>query len=282
MMMPPADAIGEGRRSPRSRRFVRAAIGWLSRWAGSPNGEGVFPHATTSELRILHAKRARDVMRPRTEVVAISSDATEDEVWSIVRTERYSRYPVIKNDSLDEIEGIFLAKDLWLHDDSKPFVLANYIRPATYVPDNRPAERVLDDLRRNRAHLGIVLDEYGGTAGIVALEDLIEEVIGDINDEYDAATTRDAVEANGVLEVAGSMSVVDAREEYRLPIPEGDWSTVGGFVFSELGRLAKMGDRVPYPGGQLEVVAMEGRRVAAVRALQAMPAEASASTEARL
>jgi putative hemolysin len=280
MMMPRADAVGEGRRAgARGRRIVRAALGWLARWAGSANSDALLPLATTSELRILHAKRARDVMRPRTEVVAISSEATEDEVWSIVRSERYSRYPVIKNDSLDEIEGIFLAKDLWLHDDSKPFVLANYIRPATYVPDNRPAERVLDDLRRNRAHLGIVLDEYGGTAGIVALEDLIEEVIGDINDEYDAAT-RDAVEANGVLEVAGSMSVVDAREEYRLPIPDGEWSTVGGFVFSELGRLAKMGDRVAYPGGHLEVVAMEGRRVAAVRALH--PASTSAAPEARL
>jgi putative hemolysin len=157
-------------------------------------------------------------------------------------------------------------------------VLANYTRPATYVPDNRPAERVLEDLRRNRAHLAVVLDEYGGTAGIVALEDLIEEVVGDINDEYDSAT-RDAVEANGVLELSGSMSVVDAREEYRLAIPDGEWSTLGGYVFSELGRLARMGDRVPYPGGQLEVVAMEGRRVAAVRALQ--PA-APAPAEARL
>lgn len=261
------------------RKMVRAALGWLARWAGSDEQASRYPLGTTSELRILHAKKARDVMRPRTEVVALPLEATEGEVWAVVRSERYSRYPVIKNDSLDEVEGIFLAKDLWLHDDTRPFALANYVRPATYVPDNRPAERVLEDLRRNRAHLAIVLDEYGGTAGIVALEDLIEEVIGDINDEYDS-TTRDAVEANGVLEVAGSMSVVDAREEYRLPIPDGEWSTVGGFVFSELGRLAKMGDRVAYPGGQLEVVAMDGRRVAAVRALQTAPA--AAGTEARL
>ena len=279
MIMTPPGAVGEGRKAAATgRRLVGEALGWLARWVGTP-GSAEPPLSITSELRILHAKRARDVMRPRTEVVALSIDASEEDVWNVVRSERYSRYPVIKNDSLDEIEGIFLAKDLWLHDESKPFVLANYVRPATYVPDNRPAERVLEDLRRNRAHLGIVLDEYGGTAGIVALEDLIEEVIGDINDEYDS-TTRDAVEANGVLEVSGSMSVVDAREEYRLPIPDGEWSTVGGFVFSELGRLAKMGDRVAYPGGQLEVVAMEGRRVAAVRALQ--PAPKAAGSEARL
>ena len=264
-------------RTALGRRMLRNALRWLAHWADPSDADSRSALATTSELRILHAKKARDVMRPRTEVVALQADATEDEVWNLVRSERYSRYPVI-NESLDDVVGIFVAKDLWLHDESKPFVLADYTRPATYVPDNRPAERVLDDLRRNRAHLAIVLDEYGGTAGIVALEDLIEEVVGDINDEYDAAT-RDVVEANGVLELSGSMSVVDAREEYRLAIPEGEWSTLGGYVFSELGRLARMGDRVPYPGGQLEVVAMEGRRVAAVRALQ--PPE-PASVEAGL
>lgn len=264
-------------RAAGGRRILRNALRWLAKWADPADAESRSALATTSELRILHAKKARDVMRPRTEVVALPVDATEDDVWNVVRSERYSRYPVI-NGSLDDVVGIFVAKDLWLHDDTKPFVLANYTRPATYVPDNRPAERVLDDLRRNRAHLAVVLDEYGGTAGIVALEDLIEEVVGDINDEYDSAT-REAVEQNGVLELSGSMSVVDAREEYRLPIPDGEWSTLGGYVFSELGRLARMGDRVPYPGGQLEVVAMEGRRVAAVRALQ--PA-APAPAEARL
>jgi putative hemolysin len=135
------------------------------------------------------------------------------------------------------------------------------------VPDNRPAERVLDDLRRTRFHMAVVLDEYGGTAGILTLEDLIEEVIGDINDEYDFAT-RVAVESDGVLELAGTMSLVDVRSDYELEIPEGDWNTLGGFVFGRLGRVARMGDRVLIPGGQLEVVAMDGRRVAAVRVLR--------------
>jgi CBS domain containing-hemolysin-like protein len=210
-----------------------------------------------------HDKKARDVMRPRTEIVALPIDATAEEVWSVVRSERYSRYPVY-TESLDDVTGVFLAKDLWLHDGPKPFVLAEHVRPTLYVPDNRPAEKVLDDLRRTRAHMAVVLDEYGGTSGIMTLEDLIEEVIGDINDEYDFAT-RQAVESNGVLELAGSMSLVDVRSDYQLQIPEGDWSTLGGYVFGELGRLAKMGDRVHFPGGELEVVAMDGRRVAAVR-----------------
>jgi CBS domain containing-hemolysin-like protein len=210
-----------------------------------------------------HEKKARDVMRPRTEIMALPIDASETEVWDVVRRERYSRYPVYR-DTLDDVVGVFLAKDLWLHDPEKVFVLGEHVRPTMYVPDNRPAERVLDDLRRTRAHMAVVLDEYGGTAGMLTLEDLIEEVIGDINDEYDFAT-RLAVEANGVLELAGSMSLVDVRSDYQLRIPEGDWNTLGGYVFGELGRLARVGDRVSFPGGELEVVAMDGRRVAAVR-----------------
>lgn len=210
-----------------------------------------------------HEKKARDVMRPRTDIVALPIDATDTEIWDVVRRERYSRYPVYR-ETMDDVVGVFLAKDLWLHDPEQAFLLAEHVRPTMYVPDNRPAERVLDDLRRTRAHMAVVLDEYGGTAGMLTLEDLIEEVIGDINDEYDFAT-RQAVEANGVLELAGSISLVDVRSDYHLRIPDGDWNTLGGYVFGELGRLARIGDRVLFPGGELEVVAMDGRRVAAVR-----------------
>ena len=110
----------------------------------------------------------------------------------------------------------------------------------------------------------MVLDEYGGTAGIVTMEDLVEEVIGDIADEYDPLS-RDALLFEGVLELAGAMSLVDVRSDHKLPIPEGDWSTLGGYAFAALGRLPKVGDRVNYPEGELEVVAMDGRRVAALR-----------------
>ncbi len=208
-----------------------------------------------------HEKKARDVMRPRTEVAAIPLDATADEVWKILRTERFSRYPVI-NDSLDDIVGVFLAKDLWLHQG--PFTLKQFLRAPLFIPDSRPAERVLDDLRKTRAHMAVVLDEYGGTAGIITMEDLVEEVVGDIADEYDAAA-REALETDGVLELAGSLSLIDVRSDYRVLVPEGDWTTLGGYVFNALGRLPRVGDRVIIPGCELEVVAMDGRRVAAVR-----------------
>ena len=210
-----------------------------------------------------HAKKARDVMRPRTDIVALEIDAGEAEVWSLLREERYSRYPVYEG-TLDDVIGVFLAKDLWLHSGDRPFSLRDFIRQPLYVPDSRPAERVLDDLRRTRAHMAVVLDEYGGTAGILTMEDLLEEVVGDIADEYDFAS-RTSVETDGVLELAGSLSLIDVRSDHHVQIPEGDWATLGGYAFAKLGRLPRMGDRIAIPGGEMEVVAMDGRRIAALR-----------------
>jgi CBS domain containing-hemolysin-like protein len=221
-----------------------------------------------------HEKKARDVMRPRTDIVALSIDASEQEIWNSLREERYSRYPVYR-DSLDDVIGVFLAKDLWLREGSAPFTLAEFVREPLYVPDSRPAEKVLDDLRRTRAHMAVVLDEYGGTAGIITMEDLIEEVIGDISDEYDMAA-RTAIESNGMLELDGTMSLIDVRSDHRVQIPDGDWTTLGGYAFAQLGRLPKMGDRVPVPGGELEVIAMDGRRIAALRVHRTHPTPPSA------
>ena len=210
-----------------------------------------------------HEKKVQDVMRPRTEMIALSIDADESEVRETLIRERYSRYPVFQ-ESLDDVVGVFLAKDLWLHDKKSAFSLRQFVRDPLYVPATRLAVKVLDDLRKTRAHMAVVLDEYGGTAGIVTMEDLIEEVIGDIADEYDMVS-RESVEVNGVLELAGNLSLIDVRSDHRVTIPEGDWTTLGGFVFARLGRVPRVGDRVVFPGGDLEVIAMDGRRVAGVR-----------------
>jgi CBS domain containing-hemolysin-like protein len=210
-----------------------------------------------------HEKKVQDVMRPRTEMIALSIDADESEVRETLIRERYSRYPVFQ-ESLDDVVGVFLAKDLWLHDRKSAFSLRQFVRDPLYVPATRLAVKVLDDLRKTRAHMAVVLDEYGGTAGIVTMEDLIEEVIGDIADEYDMVS-RESVEVNGVLELAGNLSLIDVRSDHRVTIPEGDWTTLGGFVFARLGRVPRVGDRVVFPGGDLEVIAMDGRRVAGVR-----------------
>ncbi len=261
-----------------ARGILADPVRWFNKVTGVPMADrraNAEPDATPGAGAGLRGRRARDVMRPRTEIVAIPVDATADEVRRIVRSERFSRYPVYRSD-LDDVTGVFLAKDLWQYEDEQAFVLTNHVRPVQYVPDTREAEHVLEDLRKSRAHMAVVLDEYGGTAGIVTLEDLIEQVIGDINDEHDSAA-RVSVEIDGVLELDATMSLADARADHAVKVPEGDWNTVGGFVFGQLGRLPHVGDRVSMTTGQLEVVAMDGRRVAAVRVL---PARRSAPTTA--
>jgi putative hemolysin len=138
------------------------------------------------------------------------------------------------------------------------------MRPIHVVPGSREVEEVLADFKRLKEHMAVVLDEYGGTAGIVTMEDLVEEVVGEIADEYDFAS-RESIVTDGVLELAGSLSLIDVRSDYRVQIPEGDWTTLGGYAFAKLGRLPRMGDRIPIPGGEMEVVAMDGRRIAALR-----------------
>ncbi len=254
---PPPDAAPRGRDT-------------LERLMVGPHANGTPDPGTRMLADVLQfrSKRVREVMRPRTEIVALPLAAGEDDVRDLLKRERFSRYPVY-GESLDDIVGVFLAKDLWLHEAGVPFSLARHMRETLFVPDTRPAQRVLDDLRKTRAHIAVVLDEFGGTAGIVTLEDLVEQVIGDINDEDDVAV-RSAIETDGVLELAGSLSLRDVRGEYQLPIPDGDWQTLGGYAFARLGRVPRIGDRAPYPGGELEIVAMDGRRVAAVRVHKSM------------
>ena len=279
-----------------------AAANWLLRKFGvSPQSEAHHVHSP-EELRLLvmqarahgtldetdsamlagvfdfHEKKAYDVMRPRTDVAAVDIESTGEEVWALVRRERYSRYPVYR-ETLDDVLGVFVAKDLWLHDGKQTFCLKDFVRPALYVPASKPAERVMDDLRKTRAQMAVVLDEYGGTAGILTMEDLVEEVVGDITDEYDFAS-RTAVVMDGVLELAGSLSLVDVRSDYGLRIPEGDWSTLGGYAFGRLGRLPKIGDRVPFPGGELEVIALDGRRIAGLRVHRDTPDKTAAGAPA--
>ena len=244
--------------------------------------EGKFSETDREVLQgvfVFQKKKARDVMRPRTKVASLWIGASEEEVWETLRSEGYSRYPVY-DESPDDVVGVFLAKDLWMHDRAGPFALRPHVRDALFVPEGRPAELVLNELRKTRAHMAVVLDEHGGMQGVLTLEDLVEELIGDIADEYDAAE-RKATTNDGVLELQGSLSLIDVRQDHHVEIPDGSWTTLGGYVFTRLGRVPRVGERVPFPGGELEVVAMDRKRVAAVRVLRAPPAAAAAARGGR-
>jgi CBS domain containing-hemolysin-like protein len=207
-------------------------------------------------------KNAREVMTPRTEIDALPVDATLDDAIALVEKTRRSRYPVF-DESIDNIVGLVLAKDLIpiLHHPPATFDMRALMRPIHVVPGSREVEEVLADFKRLKQHLAIVLDEYGGTAGLVTMEDLLEEVFGEILDEKDAPSEPEEREAPDLVLVPGSTGIADVNERFGLSVPEEDYTTIGGYVFGVLGRLPVVGDRVTAANAVFTVREMEGRRI---------------------
>jgi CBS domain containing-hemolysin-like protein len=215
-------------------------------------------------------KTAREVMTPRTEMVALPVDLTLEEAADQVAIAGRSRYPVYR-ESLDDIVGVVHAKDILAGIRSaKGDRLQAVVRPAVFVPGTREVEDVLADMKRQKIQLAIVLDEFGGTAGIVTMEDLLEEIVGPIYDEYDRPSTavRKSATADAAPVLSGSTPLRDVNDAFGLKLDEEDYTTIGGYVFGALGRLPRVGDHVAVPGAVFEIVEMEGRRVGAVRLVQ--------------
>ena len=207
-------------------------------------------------------KNARDVMTPRTEIDALPIDATLDETVSLITESGRSRYPVYE-ETIDNIVGIVLAKDVLavLRAPPRDFSLRNIARKVHVVPGSRQVEEVLADFKRLKEHMAIVLDEYGGTAGLVTMEDLLEEIVGEILDEYDESPEYPERASADIIIVPGATDVAELNERYGLHVPEEDYTTIGGFVFGALGRLPTVGDRVSAGGATFSVTEMDGRRV---------------------
>jgi putative hemolysin len=218
-------------------------------------------------------KNARDVMTPRTDMIALPVGASLAEAADQIATAGRSRYPVY-GESLDDIEGTVHAKDVLrgLRAGTSTS-LKDIVRPAFFVPGTREVEDVLADMKRQKVHLAIVLDEFGGTAGLVTMEDLLEEIVGPIYDEYDRAPTPvpagvpgAAAAAPGPPLIAGGAEIREVNRLLGLDLDDADFTTIGGLLFGTLGRLPKQGDRVTVKGATFEIVEMEGRRVGKVRA----------------
>jgi len=211
-------------------------------------------------------KNAREVMTPRTELVALPVEATLSEVLGVVQESGLSRYPVY-DESIDNIIGVVLAKDLLKllapRTDTDAFDLPSIMRPVHVIPGSREVEEVLADFKRLKEHMAVVLDEYGGTAGVVTMEDLLEELVGEILDEYDTPEDAEAplhTKAGETL-VPGSTHIGELNEHFGLTIPDEDYTTIGGYVFGVLGRLPIVGDRVIAGGAIFTVREMDGRRI---------------------
>ena len=211
-------------------------------------------------------KNAREVMTPRTELVALPVEATLSEVLSVVQESGLSRYPVY-DESIDNIIGVVLAKDLLRllapRANMDAFDLPSIMRPVHVIPGSREVEEVLADFKRLKEHMAVVLDEYGGTAGVVTMEDLLEEIVGEILDEYDTPEDAEAplhTRAGETL-VPGSTHIGELNEHFSLTVPDEDYTTIGGYVFGVLGRLPVVGDRVIAGGAIFTVREMDGRRI---------------------
>jgi CBS domain containing-hemolysin-like protein len=209
-------------------------------------------------------KTAQEVMTPRTQMIALDAILTVEEAADQVAVARRSRYPVY-SESLDEIIGVVHAKDILSAIRAQPGSrVRDIMRPPLFVPGTREVEDVLADMKRLKSHLAVVLDEYGGTAGLVTMEDLLEEIVGPIYDEYDRQERLPAPDEKGAL-LDGAMAISEFNTEYGAALDDTDYTTIGGYVFGHIGRLPKPGDRVTVPPFTLEVIEMDGRRVKTIR-----------------
>lgn len=216
----------------------------------------------------------REVMTPRTEMVAVPVDVGLARLLEVATVEGHSRIPVYEG-TIDSVLGVVLTKDLLrvLHERGGAagggFDVRAILRPAYFVPDTKPVDELLSELRRQAVHLAIVLDEFGGTYGLVTLEDLLEEIVGEINDEFDEVEPEFSSTPEGDVLIDAGVLISEVNERFGLRIPEEEFDTVGGFVFGTLGRVPEVGDSVAVRGfgGEMElrVEETEERRVSLLR-----------------
>jgi magnesium and cobalt exporter, CNNM family len=210
-------------------------------------------------------RQIREVLRPRTEVEFLAAGTTVGEAARIASSVPYSRLPVYQG-SYDNVVGFVHIRDL-LGPAAPPrtALVDEAVRPIKFLPISKTVLSALSEMRRERAHLAIVVDEYGGTAGIVTLEDLVEELIGDIRDEYDTGEAPATKLPQGEVEVDGLLNLDEFAEQTSIRLPEGPYETVAGYVLAALGELPAPGDAVVIPGYTITVTEMDARRIARLR-----------------
>jgi magnesium and cobalt exporter, CNNM family len=208
-------------------------------------------------------KDAADVMVPRPEVVAVSIALPPEQALAAVLESPYTRYPVYRED-LDDVIGVLHIRDLFsaMHDRGLASVqLQELLRAPFIVPETKDLATLLQDFRRTNNHFAIVVDEYGGMAGICTLEDLLEEIVGEIEDEFDVAEEQIEQIDDDTYRLDGMFPIDEFNSRFGTDLPDEDFHTVGGFVFGQLGRAPEVGDDVSYDGLQFDVLEVEGSRI---------------------
>lgn len=206
-------------------------------------------------------RSAKHIMVPRADIVYLSLRRSLAQNLETIRQSQHTRYPLCSDD-IDHVVGMIHSKDLFqpsegIHDTSD---LMKLKRDILFVPENRPLEALQRDFQQRRVHMAIIVDEYGGTSGLVTLEDILEEIVGEIQDEFDTEAPRMESTADGYV-VDGLVLLEEIAARLGIPLPEDDSSTLGGFVIATLGRIARIGDSVSLDGYTAKVIEMKGRRV---------------------
>jgi magnesium and cobalt exporter, CNNM family len=206
----------------------------------------------------------REVMTPRPDIIAIPADASLDQFRALFREEQYSRIPVFRKD-LDNIIGIVFVKDLvGLPPGAEP-PLTTLMRSAYMVPESKRASELLKEMQRRQAQMAIVVDEYGGTAGLVTVEDLLEEIVGEIRDEYDVESETVTDEGDGTFVFSGKVNVDEVRDRLGVEIEREGFETLGGYLLSHLGHMPYVGETFEVDDLAVEVLEVERRRITKVR-----------------
>ena len=211
----------------------------------------------------------REVMVPRTDMVTVSAAMTVTDSLEVAIDRGLSRLPVC-HDGIDFIVGIVLLKDLAKAERSGGGggTVRGSMRPAMFVPETKKVDELLREMRTAGGHLAVVVDEYGGTAGLVTLEDLVEKLVGEIVDEFDHPEPMMLDQADGEALLHGRMPVDQINTLVGAELPDDDWDTVGGLIFGTLGRIPEVGETVEMEGVELKVERMQGRRITRVRLTQ--------------
>ena len=213
-------------------------------------------------------RQIREIMIPRTEVAFLDADLPAFKAVKIVADKPHSRYPV-SDDSQDDVIGFIHVRDLLDPDMRERSIrVSDLVRDIARYPGSKQVIPTLSAMRASNMHMALVIDEYGGTAGIITMEDLVEELIGDIRDEYDTDESEGTIPVGRDTVVDGLDNLQDFADETGVELPEGPYETVGGFIASELGRIPMVGDEILVDNARLSVVEMDGRRVSRVRVLR--------------
>jgi magnesium and cobalt transporter len=204
----------------------------------------------------------RDIMVPRAQMDVIDIDATPEVIIEAVLNGAHSRFPAV-GDSKDDVIGILLAKDLLRYFAGKEVDLRDTLRPAIFIPESKRLNVLLREFRASRNHMAIVVDEYGGVAGLVTIEDVLEQIVGDIEDEYDFDETEDNIvlDNTGRYRVKAVTEIEDFNAAFGTGFPDTDFDTVGGLVIHHLGRLPKRNEVVSIEGLRIQVLRADSRRV---------------------